>query len=221
MLKSNKKIEIFVIIVVTVLLLSIWDSKIVYPVKLFVVLIHEINHTFAAVLTGASVKNIMLSMNLSGYTITEGGNLIIIASAGYLGSVFIGALLFLSSENKKLRIWLSSILAAVILILSVNLIEGGIQTFFALLVSLILFLIPRFLNENINYYFFRFLGIISCFYVIADIKQDLLTTSLRETDTQVLEYLTGIPSIIFGIVWFLISIGVVIYIIKKSYMKKN
>lgn len=219
--KLNKTLEIFIIGAISFALLFIWDSEIVYPVKLFVVLIHEINHAIAAVLTGGTVKSIKLSMDLSGYTITKGGNLIAIAAAGYLGSIVTGALLFLSSENKKLRLWLSSILAVIILILSVNLIEGGIQTFFGLLVSLILFLISRILNENINYYFFRVLGVISCFYVIADIKQDLLTTSLRETDTQVLEYLTGIPALLFGFIWFLIAIGVVFFVLKKSYIKKS
>ena len=68
---------------------------------------------------------------------------------------------------------------------------------------------------------FKLLGIISGFYVIADIKQDLLTTSLRETDTQVLEYLTGFPALLFGFIWFAISIGVVVIVFRKSYLKKN
>jgi hypothetical protein len=77
------------------------------------------------------------------------------------------------------------------------------------------------MSERVNYYFFRILGLVSCLYIIVDIKQDLLTTSLRETDTQILEYLIGIPAFLIGGIWFIISLFVVYLLIKKSYFQKN
>lgn len=60
-----------------------------------------------------------------------------------------------------------------------------------------------------------FIGLTSCFYIISDIKQDLLTTTLRETDTQIIEYLTGIPALAIGFFLFLLSILLVGFLIKK------
>ena len=66
-----------------------------------------------------------------------------------------------------------------------------------------------------------FIGLTSCFYVVADIKQDLLTTTLRETDTQILEYLTGVPALAIGFFLFLLSILTVGILLKNIYSTKS
>jgi len=214
---KNKKTELILIIIISFISLFFWDTEIVYPIKLFIVLIHEINHVMAAILTGGGAKSIILNIDLSGSTITYGGNQIIIAAAGYLGSLLIGAILYLSSFNKKLWKWISKAIAIIITIVSINLIQGGLQIFLSLVIAAIFFFLPIYLSKNINEIFLKLLGLTSCLYVIADIKQDLLTTSLRETDTQILEYLTDIPSLLIGFIWFLISIIIVYGLIRISF----
>ncbi len=63
-----------------------------YPVTLFVTLIHEVCHALAAVVTHGSVVNLRISRDLSGLTITTGGVVPVIASAGYVGASIIGAI---------------------------------------------------------------------------------------------------------------------------------
>lgn len=216
----NKNIEIFLLLSITFLSFIFWETPLVYPIKIFVILLHEINHAAAAIITGGSVKTINLNLNFSGQTITKGGNLIIIAMSGYIGSLLVGSLLFISADNPKFRNLFTIILSAIILLTATNLIQGGIQVFISLVIALFFYFVPRFVNNDITNILFKFIGLTSCFYVISDIKQDLLTTTLRETDTQILEYITGIPAIVIGFSWFIFSIVIVGFLIKKTYFTR-
>lgn len=217
---DNNKTEIVSLILISVLVLLIWDTSFVYPIKIFVVLLHEISHAIMTIFTGGTIAQIKLNSNLSGITQVKGGNQILIAASGYFGSLIFGSLLFLSSKYYKLRIWFSTILATILLLSAINLIKGGFIIFITLIIAVIFYILPRYLNEKVNKIALMFIGLTSCFYVIADIKQDLLTTTLRETDSQILEYLTGIPAITFGLIWFLISIAVVYFLIRDSITTK-
>ena len=67
-----------------------------YPFRLFVTFIHEGGHAVAALVTGNSVQSLSVAMNGSGETYTTQGGMfsqMLIASAGYLGSMAFGALL--------------------------------------------------------------------------------------------------------------------------------
>lgn len=73
---------------ITVLpIIYFWDSYIVYPVKLFVVLLHEISHGVAAIATGGSIVGMEISANLGGVCHILGENPFVVMSAGYLGSM--------------------------------------------------------------------------------------------------------------------------------------
>src|SRR6185369_11354032 len=67
-----------------------------YPFRIFVTFIHEGGHALAALLTGNSVQSLSIATNASGETYTSQGGTIsqmLVASAGYLGSMVYGALL--------------------------------------------------------------------------------------------------------------------------------
>src|SRR6266481_5675972 len=67
-----------------------------YPFRIFVTFIHEGGHALAALVTGNSVASLSVAMNASGETYTSQGGFfsqILVASAGYLGSMAFGALL--------------------------------------------------------------------------------------------------------------------------------
>jgi hypothetical protein len=219
-IKTKNKLEIIIITLISIITVIFWDTYLVYPFKIFAVLLHEVSHALTTIFSGGTVAFIKIDSSLSGITVVKGGNPILIAASGYLGSLTLGSILFLSAKYVKLRLWYTSILALILFLSAVNLIEGGVSIFITLVISIIFFLIPRYLNEKVNKITLSLIGLTSCFYIIADIKQDLFTTTLRETDTQVLEYLTGIPAITFGILWFIISITVVYFLIRNAVSAK-
>ncbi|PID58715.1 MAG: hypothetical protein CR986_07595 [Ignavibacteriae bacterium] len=214
--EAKKYIELSLIIFGTLFSIIFWETPVSYPIKIFVVLLHEFHHAIAAFLTGGIAKGININLDLSAITEIKGGNLIIIASAGYIGSLFTGALIYLSSEKQKFSKIVNTTLSVIILIFTINLVSGGLQKFLGVLISIVFFVLPRFSKEEISSWILKFIGLTSCFYVVTDIKQDLLTLTLRETDTQILEYLTGIPALAIGFFWFVIALLTVYFLIKKS-----
>ena len=81
---------------------AVWDTIATYPVQLLVVFVHECGHALAAVLTGGSVKELVINPNLSGHMASSGGNQFLVSSAGYLTSVAFGALLIMLSSRSRL-----------------------------------------------------------------------------------------------------------------------
>ena len=51
----------------------LWDTPVVYPLKIFVVLLHEASHGMVAVATGGSVHAITLNPQQGGATLTLRG----------------------------------------------------------------------------------------------------------------------------------------------------
>ena len=64
-----------------------WDSTLIKPFRVFVVLVHEVNHALMALATGGEVLEIRTFWDESGHAVTSGGIVTLICSAGYVGYV--------------------------------------------------------------------------------------------------------------------------------------
>ncbi len=149
-IKKENNFEIIALTLISILSVMFWNTSIVYPIKIFVVLLHEISHALMTILSGGTVTFIKLDSSLAGLTLAKGGNPILIAASGYLGSLFFGSLLFLSAKHVKFRLWYTSVLALVLFLSAVNLIKGEFVIFFTLIISVLFFITPRYFNEKIN-----------------------------------------------------------------------
>ncbi len=81
----------------------LWDTWLVTPLKLFVVMLHEVSHGLAAVATGGSIDRIVLTPDLGGACFCGGGDAFLTLSAGYLGSLLWGAALVLIAARSGRR----------------------------------------------------------------------------------------------------------------------
>ena len=81
----------------------LWDTPAVYPLKVFVVLLHEISHAMIAVATGGTIDRIVLDPNQGGACYCPGGNAFLTLSAGYLGSLAWGGLLVSAGQVKRIN----------------------------------------------------------------------------------------------------------------------
>ena len=220
--KSNTKKQIQeLLITVGIAIFSIvfWNTFLIYPIKLFVIILHEMSHALAAFLTGGSIEYITISKELGGATYTTGGNEFIIAFSGYLGSLAFGSVLFFASYNKKACIWICTIISFLLILFITNFERGNITILASAVYAILLYLSPRYFNSTIHTYLIRSLGLISSMYVLVDIKDDLITFTDRVTDTQILEKLTNIPAILWGILWFTVSAATLFLIFKHSFVK--
>ncbi len=203
----------------------LWDTPIVYPVKIFVVCLHELGHALAALLTGGQVVSIQIFPEEGGLTTTRGGWPFIILSAGYVGSmVFGGALLYLSSY----RSWARRLMLALggLIVLSTLLF---FRNFFAVLYGLLagaaMFFSAYRFPVNVNFYVIRFVAIASCLYALLDIRSDLFATAATGpgivNDAVALSQLTGIPAIIWAVLWLVVSLAVLAFFLKSSLRRDN
>ncbi|HPN38008.1 MAG TPA: M50 family metallopeptidase [Melioribacteraceae bacterium] len=212
------KIFITIIVLISILL---WNSIIIYPIKIFVVLLHEISHGLIALLTGGTIEKIEIDFNLGGSCNIINGNYLFIAFAGYLGSLFWGSLLFLFAFDKNKLKYFSTFLSFLFLYFVANYISGIIGIIFSLFYIVILFIFPRYFSYKANKLFFASVGLTSCLYVLTDIKEDIFVTEFRVTDAQLLSEYIGLSPFFWGTIWLLISIAVVFYIVRLKLFKIN
>ena len=87
----------------------LWNTLFIYPIKIFVVFMHEVSHGLAAIATGGRIVEIQINPQQGGYAITQGGSRFWTLTAGYLGSLLWGGLiLLLAARNAFLTKGLAS-----------------------------------------------------------------------------------------------------------------
>jgi hypothetical protein len=213
--------QLIILIILSVLAFLFWNTIVIYPIKLFVVFLHELSHGIAAIMTGGKIIKVEISYLIGGVCYTQGGNQFLIANAGYLGSILLGGLLLIQSKNSKNIKFLCLFLATIILFITVLYIRNSFGLIFGFGFSSILILLAFLLPPAGLEWILKFIGIVSCFYALIDIKEDLFSFQSRGTDADLLQQITGMPAIFWAILWSLISLAALIFFLKKSISKKN
>jgi hypothetical protein len=189
------------LIVLAVVLL--WNSWLVYPLKILVVFFHELSHGLAALLTGGSIVEIQLQREQGGLCVTKGGSRFVVLTAGYLGSLVVGgSILLLAARSPKDKA-ITGTLAVVLLAVTLLFVRPwfGFGMVFGLLSAAALVLAAVYLGKEANDWLLRVIGIVSCLYAVLDIKSDVLDRPEAGSDAHMLAELTGIPTILWGLLW--------------------
>lgn len=199
------------------LLLSIffWDSLLLYPVKLFVVLLHEASHAAAALLTGGRVVEIQIDERIGGHAITQGGWSFVIVSSGYLGSMLLGGAVLLLGLRRRLAPILATGIGVLVLLVTVLLVRNGFGFIFGLVFGAGLLAAARWLPAARLGFVLQYLGGASCLYALVDVKEDLLTLEPRLTDAAILAEMTGIPAIVWGVLWSVAALVVFLLVLRR------
>jgi len=218
--KTQKQfIEFSTLTIITLFSFFFWDSYLIYPIKIFVVLSHEICHGLATIFTGGKLQSIQLTSTLGGASYTIGGNKFIIASAGYLGSLFFGAFLFISGYNSRIRKIVGVILAIILILFAANFISSALGRIISVLFAILFIILPFYTEEVINSYFFKIFGLISTFYVVIDIREDLFSDIYRPSDAQFISEITSMSVMFWSFFWLLTSIIVIVLLLRWGIKK--
>jgi hypothetical protein len=191
------------------LLWSMWDTALIYPLKLFVVLLHEVSHAVAALATGGTVERILLNAQQGGATYTRGGSPFLTLSAGYLGSLLWGVLFVLLAFNRWLKPrWIIGGVGGSVLLLTLFLVRGFFGFGFGVLFGGALLASAKYLSQGLNRALLLGLGLTSTLYAILDIKSDVLDRPHLRSDAAMLAEMTGIPTAVWGFLW--IGLGLLV-----------
>jgi hypothetical protein len=185
-----------------------WNSLLIYPIKLFVVILHEFSHGLAAVVTGGGIVKIEVSRQIGGVCYTRGGWPLIVASAGYLGSIFWGGLILLIAARTKYDNIMGMAIGGLLILVAIGFIRNWFGFLFTAGFGVALAVVSYFAKNVIIDLFMKFLGMTSCLYVIIDIKEDLIDRSNIGSDADLIARLLGIQSlsVLIGITWILIAV---------------
>lgn len=191
-----------------------WNSKILLPIKYLTVFFHEFSHGLAAVLTGGKIVKITLSADQGGLCYTAGGWRLVVLSAGYLGSLIWGsALLLLAAKTNKDREVVSG-LGLMLIIVTAIWVRNMFGVVFCVSTGIALIALGKYASEVVCDQFLRFIGLASCFYVITDIKSDLIDRSVPSSDAYRIAEMLHVPDWLVGGVWFLIALFITYKVVK-------
>ena len=200
-----------------VVLWILWDTPFVYPLKIFVVLLHEISHGVMAVLTGGSIERIIITSNEGGLCACPGGNRFLTLSAGYLGSLLWGAAILIASRGKGRKPQIAAAVIGVIVIaVTVLYVRNSFGLLFGVAFGGGLIAVAYYLPSEGISALLTALGLTSCLYAILDIKSDILDRPEVLSDARMLAEHTGIPTVIWGILWIGIALVFSAWLFRKA-----
>jgi len=200
-----------------------------YPFRIFVTFIHEGGHALAAMLTGNSVQSMSVAMNGSGETYTTMGGFfsqMIVSSAGYLGAMVFGALLLVLIRRAiaaRVVLYGSALLILVLTTFfgvfrpmvagSWGSLTGVPFTFIAgTLLAVGLVAVARFASPRVATFVVSLLAVQCVLNALLDLKTVFFLSSpfapAVPTDAVNMYRATGIPAIVWAVVWILAAIGI-------------
>ena len=246
---EDAKPQLLLLLLATVITLVLWflpyADYLVYPIRLFVTFVHESSHALIAVLTGGSVQSLTIAADGSGVVYSAPSGMIgglLTSSAGYLGTMAFGVLLLFLirrsfSPNKilaALGIFVGvmtvvfTIISPAFHFLSLNttfssilftILAGTLLT--AGLVALGIFAKGRVASFAVAFLAVQCLlnaalDLVNVFFINAP-----LIGSDIQTDAGNMSTATGIPGVVWVVIWMglsllMISLGLRLYAVKQN-----
>jgi hypothetical protein len=200
------------------LLWYFWESAFVYPLKIFVVLLHEWSHAVALLATGGTLERIVLDPSQGGATYGRGGSAFLTLSAGYLGSLLWGGLMVLGAQARRVRAeLLTGLIGGAVVALTLMYVRTPFGVVFGLLFGAALIVSSRLVPAIWNRRVLLTLGLTSCLYAIFDIKSDVIDRPHLESDAHMLAEMTGVPTLVWGGVWIALALFISFLLFRRTY----
>jgi hypothetical protein len=198
---------------------------IVYPLQLFATFIHEAGHALAAVITGNSVSSLTVSPDTSGAVWSTGSGLsgLLISSAGYLGATAYGVALIVwirfGRSSRIALLFSAGLIASITLVFGLalpilNILSGVsiLSVRFTVLsgftLAVVLAVVAKFASVKWANFAVAFLAVqclLNAFFSLRDLFV-ASTFSTQHTDAATMAAATGIPSVLWVMLWFGISV---------------
>jgi hypothetical protein len=196
----------------------LWDTPVVYPLKIFVVLLHEVSHALMSVATGGSIDRITLDPMQGGACYCPGGNAFLTLSAGYLGSLLWGGLMLSAARRSRVKSeWVNGLIGALVVCLTLLYVRNGFGFVFGIAFGLAMFAVSKKLGDGVNRSLLLTLGLTSALYAVLDIKSDIIDRPEARSDAAMLAEITGIPTAIWGILWIGAALAFSAWLFRRAY----
>jgi hypothetical protein len=193
-----------------------------YPFQLFNTFIHELCHGFVALLTGGGFRFMLIHQNTDGVANIRGGKLGIVATAGYLGSVVVSGLFIqlptALTPAPLILIWMGITLMVMCVFFVRNLF--GLISGIALSVALVG--AGRILDDHAARLVLVVFAIemplvaMHSLWILVRISLQPVRPD-RFSDAHQLHKITGIPPVIWAVLWYLVGLGIILVAVTIAY----
>jgi hypothetical protein len=204
----------FLTLVIAALLLS-WVPFLSIPFTWFMTFFHEISHGLMAIISGGSIASIVLHWDGSGLCYTRGGSRFLVLQAGYIGAVLWGIVLYHTANKVSERyihgvvLVLGLLIAATALLYARDVITWVILGFlFALSVSIGKLQHLRGVNLALKF--------IAVYIMLDAVRAPLYLIDRKHYgDAASLADVTGLPEIIWIILWLAVGLAGVFHVWRR------
>jgi hypothetical protein len=204
------------------LLWLLWSSPVIYPLKIFVVLLHEISHGLVALATGGVIERIIISPNEGGLCQCPGGSAFLVLSAGYLGSLLWGALILSAARGRNpIPRFVAALIGAAVVAVTLLYVRNAFGLLFGVAFGVALIAAGGKLSVEVNRVLLTALGLTSCLYALLDIKSDIIDRPEVLSDARMLAELTGIPTLIWGILWISAALAFSVWLFRIAFQRAS
>lgn len=184
------------------------------PLEILIVFFHEASHALMTLLTGGKVVAMQVTVERGGEVLSQGGNRFLTLSAGYLGSLLIGALLLVSAAHSRHDRAILAALSLAMALATILFMRNAFGLGYGIAMALILLGIARFLPAAASDSVLRLIGVMSLLYVPRDIFSDTIERSHLRSDAYMLAEEFGGSTWLWGGIWLLISLVICWYAVR-------
>lgn len=197
------------LLALSALVLALWTTPAILPLKILVVFLHELAHALAALATGGSVESITVNADQGGLTVTRGGSRFWILTAGYPGSLLLGLLFLLAALRTRFDRAVMALLGALVLAVTALYMRELFAVAFGAATGAAMLAMARFLPHQANDLALRLIGLTCLFYVPLDIFSDTIQRAHLRSDAYMLGQEIGGGGVIWGALWLLLSLAAI------------
>jgi hypothetical protein len=208
-------------VIILILVIALWNTIVIKPLKIFAVFLHELGHSLMAVVFGNGISGFRINLDESGYALTlpkSGISAFLIANGGYLGSVLF-ALLILNLKKTFVKKYILGASAIMLLGISIAYGRSIFTIIYASIFAGLILILYMLKNEKLNDWVIDIIGVSSAAYAVYDTFVDtiLLEINLKLglirgwgaerplTDAVQIERMTHVPAVVWGIIWMIIA----------------
>ncbi|MFV9503954.1 MAG: M50 family metallopeptidase [Oscillochloridaceae bacterium umkhey_bin13] len=217
------------IVLVTLFALSttlLWRVPLIgmlfYPFRLLNTFIHELGHGFAALLTGGSFERFIVRPDMSGLALIRGGNLLVVASAGYVGAALFGGFLILLSATDLATQTILLGLGLGLGLLCLLFVRNGFGVLAGLLLAASLGAAGWYFNDGVATLLVAVLALQMPLAAMHSLI-DLLRRSVRRpqdgqvSDAELLAERTRVPALIWATLWLFSALAIMVLTVTFAY----
>ncbi|MCB1602005.1 MAG: M50 family metallopeptidase [Xanthomonadales bacterium] len=176
------------------------------PLEILVVFFHEASHALMTLVTGGKVVSMQVTVERGGEVLSAGGSRFLILSAGYLGSLLIGAALLVAGMRSRHDRAILAVVALFMALATVLFMRNLFGFGYGMAMAVALLAIAGFLPEQASDFSLRLIGVMSLLYVPRDIFSDTIERSQLQSDARMLAEEFGGGTWLWGGLWLLASL---------------